>query len=357
MPGFLRVAGRRGFTGSVPKPRPRLPVSAPVQRWTVFAVLASLLYPAPAGADSSICSTGDLDGDGVADFVLASRDTRGPETVWAFSGRDGKAIWGVQTDVVGDGFGSAMACVPDVDDDGAAEVLIASPGESLTGESPDQEWRRVRTGRVRLFSGRSGSVLLELSADELFGAFGASVGTCGDLDGDRMPELLVGCPGARPGRVRAYSAKSGLEIREWVAPAHAGGTEAFGDAVCEITDFDADGVPDVLVGDSLAVKPGSKRQGRGRGRGTKDDWLIAEDENPTGCVRLFSGATGALLRTVWNDNSRDTGGSNQVRTHAGARRRRGRRRVPGRLRVVRRSRPADPFLEIVERPDQDSLPP
>lgn len=100
------------------------------------------------------------------------------------------------SDVVGDGFGTVVAPVGDLDGDGVDEVAIAAPGrttgdlgresgavflvssDSLAGEQaildPDTTWR--------LLGEQSGSRL------------GEAIAACPDIDGDGLPELLLGAP-------------------------------------------------------------------------------------------------------------------------------------------------------------------
>jgi hypothetical protein len=229
----------------------------------------------------AVCAAGDLDGDGCADFYIASRDDRGPETVWAFSGKQGRLLWGIRTDDPGDGFGRSMANIGDVDGDGIPDVVIASP------ENVSQQ-RYPRPGRVRVVSGKNGRVLREIVGDDLFGTFGSSLGDCLDGNGHGTTELLVGCPGASPARVRKYSAGSGRLLLELTSPRGDAGSEAFGEAVSEIGDVDGDGIADIAVGD-----PGAIRRGQ--------DY----PESPEGCVRLYSGATGALLHSIWSGIDRE----------------------------------------------------
>ena len=96
-----------------------------------------------------------------------------------------------------------------------------------------------------------------------------------DLDGDGLPELVVGAPfhaqsGANRGRIYVYSGGSGVELF------HADGgvaQERLGHAVRPAGDLDGDGIEDVL-----ASGPGSA--------------------GVAGAARVFSGATGALLLTI-----------------------------------------------------------
>ena len=91
--------------------------------------------------------------------------------------------------------------------------------------------------------------------------FGMSVATLDDLDGDHFPELVVGDPlqeptdPRQPGDAWVLSGKKGNVLRRWEGDASG---DAFGDVVAAPGDLDGDGVPDVLVG----AKPYSRTETR-----------------------------------------------------------------------------------------------
>lgn len=143
----------------------------------------------PAGPPFRLACAGDIDRDGVPD-VLAVFYTRAltswsiPAEERAFdcvlvSGKDGKKIHSWREEM--DGVGQIMEAtgLSDLDGDGVPEFVISRSIES----SPPRS-------RVRIYSGKTRTLLAELTSPGW--SFGICVRSIGDLDGDKVPELLVG---------------------------------------------------------------------------------------------------------------------------------------------------------------------
>jgi hypothetical protein len=124
---------------------------------------------------------------------------------------------------------------------------------------------------------------------EQFGGFGASVAGVPDVDGDGVPDLLVGAAGedggeADAGRAYLFSGATNALIRTLSSP-NPEASGHFGFSVAGVADADGDGRGDLLVG------------------------APEEDGGATGAGRayLFSGASGALLRTLESPNAEEGG--------------------------------------------------
>jgi FG-GAP repeat len=122
------------------------------------------------------------------------------------------------------------------------------------------------------------------------GHFGAASAGIPDVNGDGFGDFIVGAPqessGANSGagRVHVFSGKTGLLLRSHLSP-NIEVNGAFGTSVAGISDINGDGKGDYLVGAPF------------ENNGTAVD---------SGRVYVYSGATGALIRT--HDNPTPTSG-------------------------------------------------
>jgi hypothetical protein len=174
----------------------------------------------------------------------------------------------------GEKFGQAVASLGDIDGDSRADFAVSAP----TGGAGD--------GRVRLYSGGDAHLIWEIAGPSQGAPFGASLAAVGDVDGDGICDLAIGAylasaPGAIGcGMVRLVSGASGGTIRDRRGDS---GGDHMGWSVAAAGDVDHDGVPDVIGG---AI----------------DDDDLGES---TGSARIWSGASGATIRTLVGAGSRE----------------------------------------------------
>lgn len=233
----------------------------------------------------------------------------------------------------GELFGYAVSGVGDVDQDGLFDLVVgARAGLDPAG---------VPTGSVRILSARDGAERLYLHGAHYADFFGFSVAGPGDVDGDGVPDVLVGAPQGEylqfnNGTAEVFSGATGQQRFVW------GGLHPnteFGHAVAGATDLDLDGIPDILVGTwrdhpnglysgAVFVMRGSDGQSLHYLTGDEANdyvgWSVCAVpdvdgdgvwEIATGCihddagladsgaVRLYSGATGQLLWKVGGDEA------------------------------------------------------
>lgn len=152
---------------------------------------------------SSVASLGDLDGDGLDELALGASQSSftgvysGAGQVRVVRGRDGGPLYTMWGEAPGDQFGWCLVPTDDSDGDGRRELLVGAPSSINVGPTTTG-----RPGRVELRSGANGArlaALLGLAPDD---QFGAAVAVLEDLDGDGLPEVLVGAPENVPGQTR-----------------------------------------------------------------------------------------------------------------------------------------------------------
>ncbi|MHC4989354.1 MAG: integrin alpha, partial [Planctomycetota bacterium] len=186
-----------------------------------------------------VAAAGDVNGDGDADFLVGApfHDAGGTNAgkVYVYSGNSGARLFARRGANGGDRLGWSGAGAGDVDGDGLDDVIVGAINDDAGG---------TNAGAALLLSGDGGSTLRKFVGAAGGDRLGWSVATAGDVNGDGTPDLVVGAPrrdaaGTNTGRVVIFSGVDGAVLVTIDG-------ELSGDQLG--TSVDGDALPGVLVG-------------------------------------------------------------------------------------------------------------
>lgn len=217
-----------------------------------------------AGAFGSVVlNIGDVDGDAVDDLLVTAPGESsgllvGAGRVHIFSGATGLIVRSIGSPNawLGGAFGFAAALAGDVDGDGTDDLIIGAPYESRAGYP-------AGVGFAYVIS-YAGAPIYELVNWSLYENehVGSSVAGVGDSNGDGFADLLVGGPDVNGSHIQMglahhFDGASGGETGTIISirPTDAG---RFGGSVSGVGDVDGDGLPDYIIGargDTSDTKP------------------------------------------------------------------------------------------------------
>ncbi|MEZ6032244.1 MAG: PKD domain-containing protein [Planctomycetaceae bacterium] len=227
---------------------------------------------------TSLAALGDLDGDGVTELAVgATGDDDGGSSRGAvyvlFLNSDGtvkanqkiSAVEGNLTAALndGDGFGSSLALLGDINDDGVADLGVGAVGDDDGGPSRGAVYVVLMNANGTVashqkISNTEGGFTGALDDSDYFGK---SLAVLGDLDHDGITELVVGSysdddGGNGRGAVYVLFMNSNGTVKSHQKISNTEGgfegaladTDYFGFSLTGLGDFDSDGVNDLAVG-------------------------------------------------------------------------------------------------------------
>lgn len=174
----------------------------------------------------------------------------------------------------GSQFGTVIVPFHDIDNDGTVDLLIGCPAwDSGTA---------TNTGRVELRSGRTGALLRTNNGTNGNDYYGSSIAVLDDLNGDHVPEYLIGVPqadngGTDSGAIKVFSGATGGLMRNQFLTENGG---MLGMCVLALPDINGDG-----IGDYAASAPNNT------------------NVYPVGRLLMWSGSNGNLIRAIYGYTS------------------------------------------------------
>ncbi|MFM2162726.1 MAG: hypothetical protein RLZZ383_2238, partial [Pseudomonadota bacterium] len=245
----------------------------------------------------ALAAAGDVNGDGYADVIIGARDFDNGSTnegrayvyVGSASGLASSPAWVVEPDQAQAGMGSSVTGLGDVNGDGYDDVAVGSPG--YDNGHTDEGMVTVYLGSA---SGLATTVAWTGEGNQTSAAYGNAVAGAGDVNGDGMSELLVGCAACDNGETdegRAFlflgttSGPSGTAA--WNLESNQA-SASLGYALGSAGDVNGDGYGDVIVG-APNLDNGQTDEGR---------------------VQVFLGsASGLQTSAIWSGEPNQTGAS------------------------------------------------
>lgn len=209
-----------------------------------------------------VAGCGDVDADGCPDWLIgapfdATAGTQSGRAV-VVSGRTGLEIHRLDGSPFSQ-LGWSIMGLGDLDQDGHADFAVTA----------------LVSGVIRIYSGKRGGVLREVSGDANEERFGWSLACLGDWDGDGATDFACSSQSGNypyTGRVRVVSARDGRLLFQMDDPA----VHGLGSTLAAAGDVDRDGYADLLVRSQCDASGNANRP----------------------LVSVISGRSGVLLRTL-----------------------------------------------------------
>ena len=233
--------------------RPCLPPLALLAATGLSAAQSFEVYDHPGTTNDqagfSVAGLGDVDGDGVEDYAVGSPldavagNYRGQVVV--YSGKTGGVIYSHDGESDGDRFGWSVAGLGDINGDGRADYIVGAPLYDNTSIP--------NTGKVYVYSGKTGLAVYTLTYSEPGAQAGFAVCGPGDLDGDGTPDFAFTIPWSDSltagtldsGRIYVYSGANVGFI--WKRDGQAD-ESVLGYSIDRVGDINGDGRPELVVG-------------------------------------------------------------------------------------------------------------
>ncbi len=210
-----------------------------------------------ANLGNSVCSAGDVNGDGYSDVIVGAykfdggSNNEGKAFVYlgSSSGLSLTSAWSAEGDQEGAHFGVSVGAAGDVNGDGFDDVIVGS----YYYDSPESN-----EGKAFVYHGSSiglsGAPDWSAESDQEGAQLGNAVGTAGDVNGDGFSDVIIGAWNYDNGQInegRAYvyhGSSAGLSHTPNFHIESDQGSAWLGTSVSTAGDINGDGFSDIIVG-------------------------------------------------------------------------------------------------------------
>jgi FG-GAP repeat/FlgD Ig-like domain/FG-GAP-like repeat len=203
-----------------------------------------------------VATAGDVNGDGYSDVLVTAKEyTNGQEDegrvylyLGNFSGLSPDPTWQTEGDEINAWYGNSAATAGDVNGDGFSDIIVGIPNY---GPYPEYGRAVVFHGQSSAPRIEPGWVV---EGDQFWAFAGQSVAGVGDVNGDGYDDVMVGVPFYDHGQANEGAAFLYLGTHagiSWLPAWWAEGNQVqadFGISVAGAGDVDGNGLPDILIG-------------------------------------------------------------------------------------------------------------
>ena len=202
---------------------------------------------------NSACGLGDVNSDGVPDFIAGAPSANGSGAVFVYSGADAKVIHRINGSTQGGQFGYEVSELGDINGDSVPDFVV---GE-MAGNG-----QVAKAGRAIVHSGKTAEVLFDLKGEEANDGFGNAAASARLKDGTFL--LAIGAQNAGPndrGRVYVYELHGTTPKLKFTIDGDNNSVNLGQMFISFPGDLNGDGMPDVYAsdfGDNSRVSGGGK---------------------------------------------------------------------------------------------------